>query len=810
MKSILKFYITLVFAIGLMQVTKANPINSTTAQSIASKFMGTNDIQLSKTYQTDKNAPALFIFNTENGFVIVAADDCETPIIAYSHEGSFNPNDIPVQMEEYLQDFVTKIQYGIENQIVADETTARQWSLVKTTGRLNVHKTAKSVAPLITAHWHQGCLYNSLCPLIETQPCGHAEVGCVAVAMALVMDYWKFPEVGFGSHSYSSSFGNLSASFGNTTYQWDLMPDILSDESSDEQVNAVATLMYHCGISVNMYYSTIGSGAASSDIPDALVRYFKYSRAIIREKKYDDNALWLAKLKQSLDSLQPIIYIGNGSGGHAFVCDGYDDNDLLHFNFGWGGNGDGYFALGHLNPPRHDYNLGNYAIFKIVPHYDPYHIVVTSNPPTAGTVTGQGGYQMGDTCTLTAIPTENCEFLYWKKDGNIVSDDLTYTIIVNQDVEMEAFFSFKPVQEITANYAPDANDPSCPSVGLSWENHDDGQWILLKEFQVEGEVAGLATNDEHIYITHPDWSKAVATFEKYTMEGDLVESFEIEGIPSACSLVYDGTDFYCNSLHTTNQLSELYRLDLKNKTIVDTIVIGNWFGTATYDPEYDGFWLGQDYTVILYDRQGNRIKNSPKTKDYINGAGYHVSKDGNTHLLLYRESGIYNYDIANNVIFTRPLLPLGPPELSSYGACSGKYDGKDAMFFAYHDSIQIYEIKSTFLQNSPIMYYRIYRSDSEENTVMLADEVLGANYIDATWNAALAGTYHFGISSVYADGTESDIVWSNPIVKGNHEVEENLEHEEPTVQKVFENGQIVIIKDGKKYSVTGQQLKSGK
>ena len=59
------------------------------------------------------------------------------------------------------------------------------------------------------------------------------------------------------------------------------------------------------------------------------------------------------------------------------------------------------------------------------------------------------------------------------------------------------------------------------------------------------------------------------------------------------------------------------------------------------------------------------------------------------HLLLYRESGIYNYDLANNVIFTRPLLTL-QPELASYGACSGKYDGKDAMFFAYHDSIQIY------------------------------------------------------------------------------------------------------------------------
>ena len=111
--------ITIAVILGLLPILSAHPVDEATAHNIASKFMGTNDIQLSKTYQTDQNSPALFIFNTENGFVIVAADDCETPIIGYSHEGSFDPNDIPVQMEEYLQDFANRIQYGIENQIIA-------------------------------------------------------------------------------------------------------------------------------------------------------------------------------------------------------------------------------------------------------------------------------------------------------------------------------------------------------------------------------------------------------------------------------------------------------------------------------------------------------------------------------------------------------------------------------------------------------------------------------------------------------------------------------------------------------------------
>ena len=102
--------------------------------------MATNDLQLVSTYQTAKNIAAFYIFNTTNGFVIVSADDCETPIIAYSHEGRFDLNNIPVQMEDYLQDFVSRMQYGIENHLETDELTARQWELVKATGRINESK----------------------------------------------------------------------------------------------------------------------------------------------------------------------------------------------------------------------------------------------------------------------------------------------------------------------------------------------------------------------------------------------------------------------------------------------------------------------------------------------------------------------------------------------------------------------------------------------------------------------------------------------------------------------------------------------
>ena len=139
------------------------------------------------------------------------------------------------------------------------------------------------------------------------------------------------------------------------------------------------------------------------------------------------------------------------------------------------------------------------------------------------------------------------------------------------------------------------------------------------------------------------------------------------------------------------------------------------------------------------------------------------------------------------------------------GAHIGKYDGKDAMFIAIGFSIRIYEIKSRLEQ---IMGYRIYRADSEGNSVMLADEVTNTSYIDYTWNEAHAGTYRFGISEVYANGVESEIIWSDTIVKTDFGIDENGNQEspEPSVQKVIEDGHIVIIKDGKRYSLSGQTL----
>ena len=797
---------------SLFLTSAAHPIDLEMAQSVATKFMATNDLQLVSTYQTVNNAAALYVFNTTDGFVIVAADDCETPIIGYSHEGCFDPNNVPVQMEDYLQDFVARIQYGIENHIVADETTTRQWELVKTTGRLNDCKANTAVEPLLTEKWHQGCLYNSLCPAMSG-PCDHAEVGCVALAMGQIMHYWKYPNTGWGSQSYYNAGNTYSADFGNTLYDWEHMPDSLTETSSQTEIQAVASLLYHCGVSVMMQYGTNGSAANSADVPNALIRYFNYSRRLHREKrsKYS-NEDWLSLLKQCLDLQRPVYYSGHGDvGGHAFVCDGYDDNSLLHFNWGWGGSANGYFALGNLNPIGVNFNDDNYAILDINPQYEPWMVEATPYPPTGGTIEGTGGYHIGEQCTLTAVPAENRKLMYWKRGGQIISHGTTVTLSVEDDInDIEACFSFKPVKEIRAYHAPDTNDLFSPYVGLSWGIDDNPNWPLLNQFEINREKY-VTTDSEHIYTAYSIWDSDPFTFGKYTMYGELVEFFNVEGARPE-GLTCDGSYFYCSKNTSNYDINHLYCFDFTHKTLIDSINMGFQFSLCAYDAYYDGFWIINYHNknfITLINRQSQIISRVmlPSAMLSVSGFGCITAKDGNLHLLILSERYVYDYDISNSSLNSNPIISL--EFTNSYGASIGKYDGKDAMFITVGNSYQsknisIFEINSHL---SPILHYRLYRTDSEGQTVMLADEVTETSYIDSTWTEARSGKYRFGISEVYFNGVESEIMWSDPILKTGYGIDENQsEQEEQPVQKVFENGQIIIIKDGERYNVLGQRL----
>ena len=436
---------------------KANPVDMGRAREVGAKFVNANTamrvtpntgLQLVYTYRTSHNDAAFHVFNTPKGFVIVSADDCATPILGYSEEGHFDVNNVPIQLQEYLDGFVEQIQYGIDNHLAADETIAHQWELVQATGRITEQRATTVVAPLLTDSWGQSCYYNDLCPEDPDGPCGHVVTGCVATSFAQILHYWGYPIVGTGSYTYTpSGYPTQTANFGATTYQWANMPNSLSSSSSSAQVNAVATLMWHCGVAVNMSYGPGASSASSAIIPYALLNYFGYSDdlSLVYREDYSDEE-WLNMVKSSLDLGRPVHVRGsdeNGAGGHAFVCDGYDANNQLHFNWGWYGSSNGYFALGALNPGGYAFNIGNAAIINIhpsCPSGTTYQVTATASPSYGGTVNGSDSYDCGGGCTLTAVPVEGYMFCSWTENGAIVSTEPTYSFTVMGDRNIEANF----------------------------------------------------------------------------------------------------------------------------------------------------------------------------------------------------------------------------------------------------------------------------------------------------------------------------------------------------------------------------------
>ena len=375
---------TLIVALVLLAAMPmfAEHVDPETARKVAATFLNNNGAKAAQLTDLSKAAgfPNLYIFTTEEGFVVMSADDCAKPILGYSLNNKFNVEDMPENMRSWLQQYGDEIQWGIENNIQPNTSTVTEWQDLKE------EKTSKDeptvvVAPLVSTSWDQNSPYNMYCPTGTV-------TGCVATAMAQVMKYWNYPETGKGEHSYTPEnhpeYGVQSVDFEHTTYDWNNMTNTYGSSSTDTQKQAVATLMYSCGVSVDMEYgpsSEGGSGAVSSKVPDALVDYFNYApSANYKSKDNYTNEQWIELLQAELDESRPIFYAGryitsNGGGGHAFVCDGYRSDNYFHFNWGWGGyQNNQYWAIGALNPQSGGigsgsgtYNLNNGAAFWVEP-----------------------------------------------------------------------------------------------------------------------------------------------------------------------------------------------------------------------------------------------------------------------------------------------------------------------------------------------------------------------------------------------------------------------------------------------------------
>jgi len=366
----MKKIFTLFIAIVIASQSFADRVEEKAAKQIAENFFrayapsakaysSINKIIIEK-YQEQES---FYIYGFEDGgFVIVSADDDATPILGYSFT-SYITEEIGSNIRFLFERYKLEIEDAKQVK-TKSSSIKKEWENLK---NIKTKGEIKAAGPLLTTTWNQNPIYNMYCPW-------ESPTGCVATAMSQIMNYHEWPATGNGWHKYTPSdhpeYGIQYADFSSGNYDWANMANSISLESTNAQKEAVAKLCYHAGVSVNMNYDPDGSGANSNDVMYALTSYFKYDPSTIEIVEYNsaDETSYLNKIKNEIDNGRPIYYDGYGDdGGHAWVCDGYDDNDKVSINWGWGGSYNGYFLLSNMVAGGFDFTDGNSMIIGIKP-----------------------------------------------------------------------------------------------------------------------------------------------------------------------------------------------------------------------------------------------------------------------------------------------------------------------------------------------------------------------------------------------------------------------------------------------------------
>ena len=448
----------------------------------------------------------LYIFVKEEGtgFVVMSANDIARPVLGYSESGNFDVANLPSSVAAWLGGYDRAIGEAVAHQVVASAEVSAEWAALAN-GTLAAPKSTTAVNPLLSTSWDQGSPYNAMCP---GSAYNRAPTGCTATAMAQVMKYWSYPSKGMGSHSYTCEYYSqtLSANFGNTTYNWSSMPNAAYSSNT-----ALATLMFHCGVSMEMNYAPDGSGAHLISYNNALEycaetalkKFFGYNSHLHGERKanYSDEE-WIAMLKTDLDAGRPIPYSGVDevqSVGHAFVFDGYDNNNMFHINWGWSGSSDGYFTINALTPGStgwggggDDYSSSQCAIFGV----EPPQLLATSHS-SSNMTSSNGGYivEHGAPLTFTVnikAPeafTGSLRLVILKSNGVTVAQQIgspvNVTLSANQTVTKT--FSTSVVTAYPENYL----------LAVQYQSSGSSEWTTVG-------ISGCAVPADLTVILNPD------------------------------------------------------------------------------------------------------------------------------------------------------------------------------------------------------------------------------------------------------------------------------------------------------------------
>ena len=386
---------------------------------------------------------AFYVYNyAQSAYVIVSGDDRMKPILGYSDSGGFVTENLPVNILGWLE---------LYNSVYAE--LANGGKAVAESKQLTTTSFPPSVAPLLgSICWDQDAPYYNACPLYRGERC---VTGCVATAMAMILKYYEYPVKGKGTHSYKTPNGiECSFDYGNTTFDWNNMLPQYSGTYTAEQADAVAQLMLACGVAVDMQYSPSSSGAYSYQVGQALIDYFGYDGNLgLAYRQYFTSAEWMNLIKSEINEKRPIYYFGSSDdGGHAFVFDGYDAQDMVHVNWGWSGINNGYFEVSSLNPSSPGIGGGSNLGGGFTQGQAMY---LGLQPPSASSTytshfslaklqTNKKEFSKGESFTLTATEIYNMNLLF--KGGSlglIVEKDGKQSVLWSRELEsIETYYGY--------------------------------------------------------------------------------------------------------------------------------------------------------------------------------------------------------------------------------------------------------------------------------------------------------------------------------------------------------------------------------
>jgi len=327
------------------------------------------------------------IFNDNEGILLSGSKAC-LPILGYFTCGenqSVFDDDAPDGLKFMLEEYKGQVDLCFQNDTIQLYCQDKWRTLLQKEGVLEATTGNIIVQPLLTSRWGQRIpnngtqsnpeqcnAYNYYAPIKNCDTCKtKCLAGCVAVAMAQIMYYWKYPVY----------YYPLDFSFRFYQYDWCSMVDALNTNLPNyiNARNAIARLIKDCGDAVGMDFGCTGSTASMSNAQNAFVGSFGYhGDADYQLRALHNDSKWKNRIKDDLNLGRPVLYGGKSSviapkDAHTFVCDGYRDDDFFHFNFGWIGGNDGWFTIDDLTPGDNNYNTLQEAVFFIRPNNDQHY-----------------------------------------------------------------------------------------------------------------------------------------------------------------------------------------------------------------------------------------------------------------------------------------------------------------------------------------------------------------------------------------------------------------------------------------------------